>query len=114
MAEFITEKVERSYTIDIWIAGTRLIHKEVIQEYCNSVGLCVTVTDTDFIYTGGSEIGVRIGLRQYPRYPQSETAIMAHAQRLGWLCAKAAKQTSYMIEEVGGQAITYWFSKRKP
>lgn len=37
--------------------------------YCNKVGLCVTLTHTEFIYKNGTEPGVIVGLINYPRFP---------------------------------------------
>lgn len=45
-------------------------------------GLCVTVTPCNFIYTGGQESGVSIGLLNYPRFPKEPTAITARAMKL--------------------------------
>lgn len=43
----------------------------VVQEYCDSVGWCVTVTPTLFVYKNGSEPGFAIGVINYPRFPSS-------------------------------------------
>ena len=43
---------------------------DFIQEYCDRVGLCVTVTETTFIYTKGREPGIIVGLINYPRFPK--------------------------------------------
>ncbi len=55
---------------------------EVAQAYCNEVGLCVTVTPTTFVYTGGREPGAAIGLINYPRFPSSPEKIREHALAL--------------------------------
>ena len=43
--------------------------QDVCQEYVDSVGLCVTVTPTQYVYTGGTERGAIVGLINYPRFP---------------------------------------------
>ena len=48
---------------------------DICQEYCDNIGLCVTVTPTHFIYTGGREDGCFIGLINYPRFPSSPEEI---------------------------------------
>ena len=48
---------------------------EFLQEYCNEVGLCVTVTPTKYIYRDGRENGAIIGLINYPRYPKTDIEI---------------------------------------
>lgn len=49
--------------------------KNLCEEYCDSVGLCVTFTETTFIYSGDSEPGLIIGLINYPRFPKSKNEI---------------------------------------
>ena len=53
--------------------------KEICQDYCDEVGLCVTITETEFIYTDGSERGCLIGLINYPRFPSTPEKILEHA-----------------------------------
>lgn len=67
---------------DIFIAGDLAQAKQVCREYCFAVGLCVTVEPVAYVYTGGEEAGVRVGLINYPRFPSSEEAIAAHAVTL--------------------------------
>lgn len=43
--------------------------KQLCQKHVDKIGLCVTVTETDYIYTNGSEKGVIVGLINYPRFP---------------------------------------------
>jgi hypothetical protein len=49
--------------------------EKIAQEYCNTRGLCVTLTDTKFIYKDGNEPGVAIGLINYPRFPGTKKEI---------------------------------------
>jgi len=53
--------------------------KEECQIYCDRVGLGLTVTPLDFIYTGGREKGVEIGLINYPRFPSTKAKIQMTA-----------------------------------
>ncbi len=57
----------------------------VCQEYCDRVNLCVTVTPTTFLYTGGSEPGVIVGLINYPRFPAEPAALKARDLELAGL-----------------------------
>lgn len=43
--------------------------EQICREYVADVPMCVTVTRTKFIYPGGEEPGVAIGLINYPRFP---------------------------------------------
>ena len=45
----------------------------ICQEYVDNIGLCVTVTPTKFVYTGGNESGVSVGLINYPRFPEQHS-----------------------------------------
>jgi len=83
------------------------IAREICQDYCNSVGLCVTLTETEFIYTDGNERGCLVGLINYPRFPSDESEILKHALTLAKLLLDAYKQykvsvicsdKTYMIE----------------
>jgi hypothetical protein len=56
--------------------------RRIVHEYV-AVGLCVTMTPTEFVYTGGGEPGVAVGLINYPRFPSSHQAIYDHAIALG-------------------------------
>jgi len=102
-------------TVDLWIArpkddfkATGMMH--CLQEYVNKVGLCVSITKTDFMYSGGWEQGWRIGFRNYPRFPSDPMELLAHAERVGKGMAEMGDQGSFMIEEVGGS--TYWLTRR--
>ena len=54
----------------------------IAQIYVNRVGLCITLTPTQFIYTNGSEPGCMIGLINYPRFPSDQEGIEYHAQSI--------------------------------
>jgi hypothetical protein len=55
---------------------------DLVRIYCNQVGLCVTITETNFFYTNGSEPGYMIGLINYPRFPSSPEEITKKALEL--------------------------------
>lgn len=66
--------------------------REVCRAYCDEVGLCVSFTATEFIYTNGSEPGCIVGLINYPRFPSTPAQIEAHALRLGELLRQRMEQ----------------------
>lgn len=68
--------------VTIWVAGDEADAKRVCRKFCLDVGLCVTVTPTEYIYTGGSERGVMVGLVNYPRFPRTFDQIWATALQL--------------------------------
>ncbi len=62
------------------------------REYVDEIGLCVTLTDTVFIYSHGREPGVLVGLINYPRFPLDVETIKAHALILARKFKEAFKQ----------------------
>jgi hypothetical protein len=56
---------------------------EICQKYVDEVGLCVTITPTEYVYTDGGESGFVVGLINYPRFPSSPEVIRGHALELG-------------------------------
>ena len=82
--------------------------EEICQNYCDDVGLCVTITPTKYIYKNGNEEGCSIGLINYPRFPSSPKIILDKAIKLSWILLKEFNQfkisivcndKTYMIEE---------------
>ena len=75
-----------SYDKDIKFAPTpevmMKIAEEICQEYVDAVGLCVTLTQTRFIYSNGNENGVAVGLINYPRFPSTQAKIQEQAIEL--------------------------------
>jgi hypothetical protein len=49
--------------------------RTVCREFCDEIGLCVTVTETTYIYTNGREPGAIVGLINYPRFPKDNDDI---------------------------------------
>jgi len=56
--------------------------KSCCQDYCNSVGLCITVTPTTFIYKDGNEDGCFVGFINYPRFPSTPEEILNTASKI--------------------------------
>ena len=65
---------------------------QICQDYCNGVGLGLTVTKTKFIYVGGSEDGIVVGLINYPRFPSTPEQIRTKALDLARLLKGALMQ----------------------
>lgn len=70
---------------------------EIIQEYCDSVGFCVSVTETKYIYSNGNENGVIVGLINYPRFESTPHKILQKAIEIGDILMIAFKQNRYTI-----------------
>jgi hypothetical protein len=97
-----------TYTVDIFIAGEIADARRICREFCKARGLCVTVVECDFIYTGGAEKGVCVGAINYPRFPATPEAVwskacdLAEELRVGlcqWsVCLVAPDKTLYLSE----------------
>lgn len=70
---------------------------EICQEYCDNIGLCVTVTPTNFIYTNGGENGCLIGLINYPRFPSTPEEIFNKAFNLAGILKEKFNQFKVSI-----------------
>ncbi len=98
-----------SYSVSIHMAGDIQLAKAVIGVFCKDEGLCVTVTPTTYVYTGGSEEGFRVGLINYPRFPKEPGEIRDVAERLAQFLRPCLQQQSYCLES---PERTLWVSWR--
>lgn len=107
---------EETIQVEIWIATPpegSSAHVEMMQalgDYVDRIGLCVTATRGYFRYTGGTEPGLSIGLRNYPRFPSDWEELIGHAEKIGFAMAEAGDQGSFMVVDHDGS--TYWFTRR--
>ena len=69
-----------------------------VRKYTDEVGLGVTVTPTYFVYTGGDEPGVIIGLVNYPRFPSDKVEIRKHGFELAKRLLVEFKQHRCTVE----------------
>jgi hypothetical protein len=97
--------------VSIYIAGDLDTARTVCREHCLAVGLCVTLEPVEYVYTGGLETGVRVGLINYPRFPTEPAEIMAKAEALALLLIERLHQHS---ASVVGPETTVWLSRRPP
>lgn len=99
-----------SHPISIFIAGDYDAARLICREFCDEVGFCVTVTATSYVYTGGEEAGVIVGLINYPRFPTSQAELTGKAVRLADRLRVGLGQESYSIQYPGS---TVWHSWRE-
>jgi len=100
----------KSYPVSIFIAGDITQIEAACQGYCDSEGYCVTVTPTNYIFTGGHEEGAIIGLINYGRFPAEPETILARSRKIA----------DQLLNLVGGQEScsiqspdsTIWLSRR--
>lgn len=97
-----------SFPISLFVTGEGI--EQAVQEYCNTIGLCVTITETLYVFKGGKEKGYIIGLINYPRFPVKEYDLFARAKDLGeYLIAKCNPNGSFTLQM---QWDTYFYSNR--
>jgi hypothetical protein len=94
---------------DIFIAGDLAVARQVCRSYCQ-IGLCITIEPVDFVYTGGMESGVRVGLINYPRFPTSKDDLRSRAIALAERLRDMLYQHSYSIV---GPDETIWDTRRE-
>lgn len=71
-----------SFPMQIFVAGDPTIARQTCRRYCMDAGFCVTVTETEYVYTGGQERGVIVGIIHYPRFPSSPEVLTDKARTL--------------------------------
>lgn len=106
----IVAKSALTYKVDIFIAGDRRAATEACREFCLE-GLCVSITEADFVFTGGMESGVRVGLINYPRFPTDGESLLDTGVRLGRFLIERLHQSSCTVV---GDVETVFLSRRKP
>jgi hypothetical protein len=105
------EATAETYWVRIHIAGPIELGKQVCREYCLEKGLCVTVTPTTYIYTGGEEAGYIVELINYPRFPVIKTDdIDRLAKELACKLRCATFQHSFLVMS---PRYTYWHTNRQ-
>jgi hypothetical protein len=92
----------REYAIQSWwahiyVGGDINTAQAKCRELCFPDGLCVTIEPVEYYYAGGSESGYRIGLIQYPPFPESEDDLYDNAVIVGRSVAEANYQWSFTI-----------------
>lgn len=102
-------KSVKTETISIYLAGDYKDAVRACRDYTSRNPLCVTVTPSTYVYTGGVEEGVCIGLVNYPRFPSEGNKLTLKAQDLAKFLMIALYQQSVMVVT---PSQTYWYSCR--
>ena len=106
----LTVKQCDSYWVRIYIAGPIEQAKQIIRRECMKEGLCVTITPTDYIYTGGEEAGAVVELINYARFPKSKEQLWDRAVELGETLRTETYQHSATVMS---PERSLWFTSRK-
>lgn len=103
-------ETQPTFAVRIYLSGPIEIAKQIIREECLREGLCVTVEQTHFIYTGGEEAGYVVGLINYPRFPSSPDSLRARARHLAELLLLGTFQHSALLIDA---QQTEWLTVRE-
>lgn len=109
MIEGLTIKTEPSFSVSIYMAGDIDTAKQALRHEVLREGLCVTVTPTSFIYSGGEEQGFVVGLVNYPRFPSEPEQIKDRADAIADLLIEACAQWSALVVT---PPLTEWRTRR--
>lgn len=82
---------------DIYMAGDIKKARQVCQEYCDRTGFCVHVEACDYIYTNGAEVGFKVGIINYPRFPDTLLSLKNRAMDLAHNLRELCGQDSFSI-----------------
>lgn len=104
----LIERTAPAYKVEIFIAGDLVKATEICQTFCDR-GLCVTIEPTNYVFTGGQEMGVRVGLINYARFPKSRLEILDVAKELGFTLKEGLDQGSFTVQD---DASSFFFSTR--
>jgi len=99
-------KICSSFLVYIYIAGCESIIKQAVSDFTESHYMCVNVRKTDYIYTGGSEMGVVIELINYAKSPKEPAIIVSEALELAHFVRERANQKSFTIMT---PTKSYWY-----
>ena len=84
----ISTKSVKTHTAEIYLgfreAYSSVVHgmkeaRAICQEYCDEVGLCVSIKPVEYIYTNGNEPGCSITIINYPRFESTPEKIKERA-----------------------------------
>ncbi len=94
-------KTAAAYSVNIFIAGDLAMIEQTCRNYCLKA-FCVTVTPTNYIFTGGAEPGAIIGLINYARFPSDNppagaSILEARAMELAYLLMTQCCQRSCSV-----------------
>lgn len=98
-----------AYEVRVYVAGDSAEAKRICAHWCYEIGCCVTVTETEFIYTGGRETGAIVGMVNYPRFPDSRERIWSQAEQLAERLIVGLAQHSALVQ---GDEAAQWMTRR--
>ena len=98
-----------THVIKIYIAGDKNLARQVLQEYVMK-GLCVSISDEEYIYTMGNETGIVVNVINYPRFPKKAHELLHEAIELAELLVEKLYQGSCTVVDYNGSS--HFISRR--
>lgn len=90
--------------IEIYVAGDFERASSILQDYALD-GACFSLSRTRYVYTGGFEEGVIVGLINYPPYACSRDDLFYKALDVAELLIKGLAQGSASVNEINGRCL---------
>lgn len=81
-----------TYWVEVCVAGDVPTMRSVLRRHAFDAGLCVTLSPTEFVYSGGMESGAIVRLINYPRFPKEPSVLWATAITVAELLMDACAQ----------------------
>ena len=103
-------KTEDTFWVRVYPSGPIEVAKQLLRAEVLSVGLCVTIEPTLFIYSGGEESGYVVGLINYPRFPASPEEVWDKAEKIAHLLMLGTSQWSALAMS---PQKTAWITQRE-
>jgi len=104
-------KIEEAPTLvfEIFICGDINMAKHFLAQMAADTGMCVSVDETEYVYSGGRERGMVVRIINYPRFPSTESDLsdFSHEVALS-LMAYLGQETCSVV----GPRTTVWLSRR--
>lgn len=98
----------------IYIGGDIETAKRYLRRYCYDNGFCVTVEPTVFIYTGGEEFGIKIGILNYPKFPIEPKDLFDKVENIAKeLITELCQRTSLVVYSGAIRSEVLWFHSEK-
>ena len=101
---------ETTREVRIYMAGDVAAARMMAQKLAATKGMCVTITPTTYVYSGGSEEGFIVGFINYPRFPKNPEILDAEA--MGFAKYLMIELGQYSFSVVTPETTT-WVSRRE-
>jgi len=105
----IVEVSDSTCVYEIYIGGDIDFAKHKLSQMAAEKGMCVSIEPTEFIYTGGRELGMIIRVIRYPRFPSTTLDLRDFAKHIATNLMTYLGQGSCSIV---GSEETIWLTRR--